>query len=188
MRYQKTLGLFELIQQIGADPAQNYLNSAFRCRRNPDVERFLLEKAVRFELAGGAATHLILGESGEILAYFALSFKSVRLDVSKTLLKKFSGGLGSSPEVRVFLIGQIGKNDLEDNPVALSDILAVAFKTIRIASRLVGGRVVILECENNPKLLNLYENHGFKLIETQNDRELKTLFIIPNLRGVNNGG
>lgn len=180
---QKTLSLFKLIEQIGIKEAQRFLDISFRCSRNPDVEAFLLKKAVRFEQADAAATHFIMNNDGQILAYFSLSFKSVEfLGVSKSLSKKLSGGLGESNAVKTFLIGQIGKNDLFENNLNLADILDVIFQKIRQARRLISGRVVILECENNPKLISLYEQHGFKLIETTDDSELKTMFIIPEFK------
>ena len=83
----------------------------FQCSRNPDVEKFLVQKAIQFEQASAASTHLILNENGQILAYYALSFKEIRIEASKTLWKKLSGGLGAGNILKVFLIVQISKNE-----------------------------------------------------------------------------
>ncbi|ATN01569.1 hypothetical protein CRN77_04095 [Proteus vulgaris] len=47
------------------------------------------------------------------------------------------------------------------------------------AKALIGGRIIILECENNKNLIQLYERHGFTLIETENNcpYSLRTLYI-----------
>ena len=41
----------------------------------------------------------------------------------------------------------------------------------------MGGRVVILECEDNEKLIALYETHGYKLLEIVKVADLKTMYI-----------
>lgn len=61
-----------------------------------------------------------------------------------------------------YLIGQLAKNDgIEKSAINLSDILAEIYAVINSARLLIGGRLVILECENSPSLINHYSNHGF---------------------------
>lgn len=178
---QKTLSLSELINEIGEDGTNLYLQSSFACKRNQDVEEFLLQKSVRFEQALASVTRLIGNESGEILGFYTLTFKEVNVNVSKSLLKKLTAGL-NNPKLKTLLIGQIAKNELIDNnPLKLQDILETAFIHIKEAQGLVGGRVAILECEDNPKLIKLYEDNGFKLLDTEDIDEngLKTMYIIP---------
>ncbi|HGW5742588.1 acetyltransferase, partial [Acinetobacter baumannii] len=57
---------------------------------------------------------------------------------------------------------------VNNNPIKLDNILNEIYNVISQAQALIGGRVIILECENQPKLIALYERHGFKLIETTN--------------------
>lgn len=179
---QKTVSLTKIIYDLGIENTQLLLNSVFRCSRNIDVENFLLHKAIRFEMADAAATHLIIDDKQQIIAYFSLSFKTLDLNVSKTLWKKLSNGLGENGKIKAFLIGQIGKNDLIQSNITLQEILKSAFEKIHIAKQNIGGRVVILECEDNPKLISLYENHGFRLIETKENQILKTMYIIPEFK------
>lgn len=182
MLNKRTITLNEILDSLGVEETQTWLSHIYRCERNSDVERFLLQKAVRFELAGAAATHFILNEKQQVLAYFSLSFKSLELNASKSLLRKLSGGLGDSKLIKAFLIGQVGKNDLIPSSITLSDILDIIFETLHQAKRLISGRVVILECENNPKLISLYEKHGFRLLEIKENQHLKTMFIIPRFK------
>lgn len=179
---QKTVSLTKIINDLGIENTQTLLSRMFRCSRNPDVENFLLNKAIRFEIADAAATHLIINDEQQITAYFSLSFKALDLNISKSLWKKLSNGLGENGKIKAFLIGQIGKNDLIKSEINLGDILKTAFEKIYLAKQNIGGRVVILECEDHPKLITLYEKYGFKLIDTKENHTLKTMYIIPNFK------
>lgn len=81
--------------------------------------------------------------------------------------------------IKTYLLGQIGKNSaIEDNPINLKMILDEAFNKIEEARSIVGGRTVILECENCDKLVNHYEKHGFSKLQSD---ELLTMYaILPN--------
>lgn len=157
----------------------------FACPKNQDVENFLVkkDKGIRLEKSSLSRTYLILNEQGDILAYFSLSFKEIMLyksDISHSLTKKLMG-FKTNKEIihlKVFLIGQIGKNSLfPQNPIHLSDILAEIYQVISQIQALIGGRVVILECEDNPKLINLYKKAGFALLETADpDPKFKTMY------------
>ncbi|MBI6339776.1 acetyltransferase [Proteus vulgaris] len=126
---------------------------------------------------------MILNDSGEILAYFSLSFKELILDnvkISKTKRQQLDGISRTAEKVKAFLIGQIGKNTLiVDNPISLALILQEIYAVLSEAQKLIGGRIIILECENNERLLQLYKYHGFTLIEIENNSPstLRTLYI-----------
>lgn len=151
------------------------MNDSFSCPPNPDVESFLLnkDKGIRFENTSISRTYLIIDDdTGDILAYFSISFKEITLDtsnISKSLIKRLDGINKRAETLKVYLIGQIGKNfSVNNNPIKLDNILNEIYNVISQAQALIGGRVIILECENQPKLIALYERHGFKLIETTN--------------------
>ncbi|WP_141240080.1 acetyltransferase [Acinetobacter baumannii] len=151
------------------------MNDSFSCPPNPDVESFLLnkDKGIRFENTSISRTYLIIDDdTGDILAYFSISFKEITLDtsnISKSLIKRLDGINKRAETLKVYLIGQIGKNfSVKNNPIKLDFILNEVYNVIAQAQALVGGRVIILEVWNQPKLIELYERHGFKLIETIN--------------------
>lgn len=173
-----------MLTELGEDNTIELLSS-FSCPQNLDVQSFLTQatKAIRFETTGNARTYLILdGTSGAILAYFSVSFKELLLrdtTLSKSQVKKLDGISKNAEQIRAFLIGQVGKNaSIEDNPLNLASILDEIYAVIAAARQLIGGRVIILECENSPKLIQLYQEHGFTLIETTDDdtTELRTLY------------
>lgn len=153
----------------------------FECTRNQDVEYFLKNKAINFEKRSTSRTYLILDEDGQILSYFSLSFKEVTLNtekVSGTSIKKLDGFSKTATTVKAYLIGQIGKNSqIQDNPIRLENIFNEIYNVIAQAQSLIGGRVVILECEDNEKLIALYERHGYKILEIIQVDTLKTMYI-----------
>jgi hypothetical protein len=159
-----------LIDRFGHDATTSLL-SCFSCPKNPDVEDFLIHKAIEFERSHNARTRLILDEQGAILAYFSLSFKELVIDdftVSKSQVKKMDGFSKNAEKIRAFLIGQLGKNNnIEDNPISLDDILNELYAVIHEVRTLIGGRIIILECENKSTLIELYKRHGFKVINVE---------------------
>lgn len=124
---------------------------------------------------------MILDEDGLILAYFSLSFKEVTLDttkISKTQIQRLDGFSKNATTVKAYLIGQIGKNSqIENNPIKLEIILNEIYSVIAQAQALIGGRVIILECENNERLITLYQKHGYKLLDITDKTNLKTMYV-----------
>lgn len=66
-----------------------------------------------------------------------------------------------------------------DNPISLNFILNEIYAVLSDVKALIGGRIIILECEDNKKLLDLYIRHGFTLIEIEKNSSstLRTLYI-----------
>ncbi|WP_409525651.1 hypothetical protein [Nitrincola sp. MINF-07-Sa-05] len=111
-----------------------------------------------------------------------MSFKELVLEntgLSKSKILKLDGISKNAERIRSFLIGQLGKNaSVGGNAITLADILNEAYAVFAAAKELIGGRVIILECENIPALISYYERHGFSLIETINgESNLMTLYI-----------
>ena len=110
------------IQNHNKDQIQLLLKE-FACPKNADVEQFLKVKAIDFERTHNARTYLIANDFMELQAYFSLSFKEVNIDndkVGKSVIKKLDGFNKNAKTIRVFLIGQIGKNfNLANNPITL---------------------------------------------------------------------
>lgn len=146
-----------------------------------DVETFLHDKAIQFEKMELARTYLVMstykGESF-LSGYFSISNKSFVIpkknfqSLSSTLQRRLLG-VGNKTqqanyEVRGFLLGQLGKNFSEvavkARSISGNDLLALAYTKIQEAHRLVGGRIMYLECEDNPKIKGFYEKNGFKEI------------------------
>lgn len=113
---------------------------------------------------------MIEDSTGHLLAYFTLTFKEIELtaSVSGSQRKAMDGFSKSAQQIRAFLIGQLGKNhNISPNALNLEAILNDGIYPVLVdAQRLLGGRVVLLECENTPGLIKLYERAGYKLLQT----------------------
>jgi hypothetical protein len=145
--------------------------SNFECKREPEIERFLHERAIPFERAHKSRTYLILEnseweEGNVILAYVsvALSNLNIKVEVSKSMRKRLNG-IFQNDEVPCYLIGQIGKNDRHPNRVDGSELIDFAFCILRIGYRAVGGRFVRVDSKMNDKLIRFYEENGFKPVQ-----------------------
>jgi len=173
-----------LLKEFGKEETSK-LFSDFTCPKNPDVEEFIRSpsKAIRFEESDQSRTYLILDdETGLILAYFSISFKELFLggfDVPKNQIKKLDGMRKDVERIRVFLIGQLAKNySVKNNQLTLKNILEEVYAVIDQVRTLVGGRAIILECEDNARLIGLYLEHGFKVLNTIEDTDqLITMYI-----------
>ncbi len=158
--------------------------STFSCPLNSDVEDFLLKKAIRFEQSDNARTYLILAEeTGLILAYFTISFKEISLtnfQASKNTIKSLDGISKHATKIKAYLIGQIGKNyAIENNSLRLKNIMELIWAVIQQARSLIGGRVVILECQDIERLVTAYQNEGFTVLDNEDpNAKLLTLYMV----------
>jgi hypothetical protein len=126
----------------------------------------------------------VLNEAtSDILGYFALSFKELALEgasLSKNSVKRMDGINKNAERIRAFLIGQLGKNTaVKGNPVKLVNLLDEVYGVVSAARALIGGRVIILECDDSPRLIELYEKARFTLIGFDGEPRpsLRTMYI-----------
>lgn len=158
--------------------------SSFSCPKNPDVESYLHSKAVDNQLRDRSRTYLIVrDDDAALLGYFSLSLKELELcnaTISKSQVRRIHGFDRNAQSVPAYLIGQLGKNySISDNHLNIEIILQEIYGVIEQARHLIGGRTIILECENKSSLVSMYQDQGFKAIETTaEDDQLITMFIV----------
>lgn len=156
--------------------------SVFKCEKDPDIENFLKNKAILYEKKAKSRTYLIFDEEamllGEIklLAYFAIAIQTLKIPegISPSQIRKLDGlysrkGDGLITEIPAFLIGQLGKNDLYAGDISGDEIIEYALSVIFRAQELIGGRIVFVECQDNPKIVNFYIRNGFKVFRQDPD-------------------
>jgi len=182
--------VFSLTELLSHYP-EDKLNKAFKefsCCREADLENFLLNKAILYENNDFGKTHLLIDEEElangnfKILAYFTIATGAI--DISALSTKKRRRLLGNYPgrdkmkNFPAFLIGQLGRNDNCDNSDISGELLLKeCFHSISSASKLIGGRLVILECRE-PLYDKFYSKHGFmKLYDELSEDGLYTLFL-----------
>ncbi|MEY8429296.1 hypothetical protein AALC75_02045 [Lachnospiraceae bacterium 48-42] len=159
----------------------------FSCQREEDLEDFLIRKSITYERADIGKTYLCIDkeklENGEfvVLAYFTLAQRSV--DISDLPNKRKRKALGDYPgrdqmkSVPAFLIGQLGRSDdCSSEDLSGQQILNECYHAISLAARVVGGKLVVLECRDH-MYKKFYEKQGFKkLYDKLNEEGLYTLY------------
>ncbi|MCM1276150.1 MAG: hypothetical protein NC299_12440 [Lachnospiraceae bacterium] len=106
-----------------------------------------------------------------VLGYFSTALKVLDIpeNISNNFRKKLDGMaatlhgevIKSAP---CYLIGQLAKNSNipDEQSIGGSDLINSAISVIRSAETFVGGRYVLIECRDNPKLLKFYADNDFK--------------------------
>jgi hypothetical protein len=157
----------------------------YRCTKDSDIELFLKEKALRFERKSKSRTFLIVNAETlnvrrvDLLAYFTIAIQTLKIPkgISANKIKKLDGlfskrGSDLISEIPAFLIGQLGKNDLFSTEINGDEIINYAFSILFRVRELIGGRVVFVECRDNPDLIGFYENNGFEVFRQDPDDKL----------------
>lgn len=159
----------------------------FSCQREIDLENFLVQKAETYEKADVGKTYLCVDkkklEEGEfvILAYFSLAQRTI--DLGELSNKKRRKLLGSYPgrdklkSISAFLIGQLGRcEDCSSTDLSGQQLLDECYHAISLAAKIVGGKLLVLECREH-MYEKFYKNQGFKkLYDELNEENLYTLY------------
>lgn len=153
----------------------------FKCSQDADIELFLQNKAIDFLSRGLCSVYLIPDEDKflqneiSIVAYFTLSHKALCVPekISKSKIQKI-GGFKTANSLHFVLIGQLGKYISKNadgtyirSPITSKEILDYAFEVINASSNLIPCKCVLVECSNEEKVKQVYENYQFKFF--QND-------------------
>ena len=144
------------------------LCQTFSCTRNRDLENFIKDesKAISFEKRSITKTYLYISPSREIVAYFTISLNVLETsNLSKSTIKKIDGIDKNRTEIACFLIAQLGKSDTCTHLIGTA-ILVDAIDTIVEVSKIIGGRVVVLDAVNHTKVIKFYERNHFVRLET----------------------
>ena len=144
------------------------LCQTFKCSINKDLEDFIADKrkAISFEKRSITKTYLYLSLDKEIVAYFSISLNILKTNtLSKSIIKKIDGIDKNRKEIACFLIAQLGKSDKCVYNIG-SYILSDSIDTIKEASNIIGGRVIVLDAINHPKVIDFYEKNYFITLNT----------------------
>lgn len=163
----------DLINEFGEAKTKTLLLE-FLCPLNADVEFFLHKKAIEFSKQSLSKTHLIYTSyKGEVvlIGYFSLCPKPLLIKkglFSKTFekrIRKFSSQsqTGKEYSISTILIAQFGKNYKNgyDKLIKGDELLKIAIDMISTIHKMLGGKIIYLECEENQKLIDFYNRNGF---------------------------
>ena len=78
-------------------------------------------------------------------------------------------------QIPVYLLGQIGKNKNDDCQLKGCEILDEVYAKIAECHNIIGGRIILIECEEIEKLKEFYENNGFQYLQSSSDRSGKVM-------------
>ena len=152
-----------MLEDIDTEKVQNLLSS-YKAARDSATEAFLRHKAIEMELRDLCRTYLAVSNDMRILGFVSVGIKCLsvpeRNQLSGKVLKSMNIEAGSGV-AQSYLLGQLSRS--EDSPKGLGrELLDVAFEKLDSAKRLVGCRMVRLDCHD--ELIPYYQAHGFRLI------------------------
>ncbi|MEA1959964.1 MAG: N-acetyltransferase [Bacillota bacterium] len=166
--------LRDMIDELGENETQKIL-SQFSCPLNKDVESFLHNSAIELAKQSVSATHLVFSSHKNslfIVGYFTLANKNIIVSnnstISKTQRKRINKFGTYDPDrkghrISAPLIAQLGKNYSNGYNKLISgdELLLIACKKVSQVQELIGGKIVYLECEDKPSLIDFYGSNGF---------------------------
>lgn len=149
------LSLSDILAEKGEDFCREIL-STFSCPMNDDVERFLTKRsAIDFATQGVSQTFLVYAsykKKNVLCGYFTIANKYIVVNkhsVSGTLrrrLRKFAMPSAEKDDLVIMapLIAQLGKNYANGYSELITgdELLKMAEDQIRLAQRIIGGKVV----------------------------------------------
>ena len=162
--------LADILDEIGESDTENLLSS-FSCPMNKDVETFLRtkSKAISMEQQRVSVTYLVFCDN-TFCAYFALASKVITIEKGRSIsnktyerIQKFGACDNDICTIPSPLIAQLGKNyaNSNNNLIDGDTLLEMACMYVKEVQKIIGGKVVYIECDDNDKLKNFYNRNGF---------------------------
>ena len=177
------ISLKTIIENLSKTEIDNLLSS-FSCPLDNDIEFFLNSKAVQYEILSKGRTYLVC-DSDElenkdisditIYGYITLAQKVLTVpdNVSNNMRKQLDG-LSCKihgellKHFNCYLIGQLARNSIINNSQLKGrELINFAKSIILAAVNAVGGRYMLIECKDEPKLIDFYHSNGFQEISRQ---------------------
>ena len=182
MAHYNTIALGEILDD---EEVRKWIISEFSCPLNPEVETFLRDKSIEFEKMGLSRTYFVFSQykrEQKLLGYYSLAVKHLSMvnGVSNKNRKRIAG-FSSQRECAVYLIGQLAKNYKDDidktKLINGRQLLRMAIEKIMLVHQIMGGRAIVIECEDISYLKRFYEEQGFELIDKDKTDHLLRYYI-----------
>lgn len=169
------LKVFPLMQyeaEIGEENLRFFL-SGFSCPKKLEVEDFLRNKARQSAHRSSSATYLVCSNKHkELLGYFTIMTKAYSVNgksldsANRRLIERFAEpDENGNYHAAVYLIAQLGKKFAipEERRIEGHNLLHLAIGKFEADKNVLGGKLVMVEREaDRPKLLEFYNDNGFK--------------------------
>lgn len=171
-----------MLRRYGRDTLQSSLES-YQPIYESRTASFLKRNAIEMELRDVSRTYLAISEDLKVLGFITLSIRCMRVPDDNLLSGKTLKKMNIEQETGVaqsYLIGQLSRS--RDAPKGLGhELLDVAFEYLGSAKRLVGCRMVRLDCRD--ELVPYYSGHGFKMIARDPDENLNQMMALMTAGG-----
>ncbi len=171
------MSLSELIHAYGEstirDIIQGYVSA--HEEENPEVSIYLREKAISMEKRDLSRTYISLTENLEIMGFVTLGIKCMTVPDDNLLSNSAQRRMNIEFETHVsqaFLLGQLSRSEVSA-PGQGREFMAFALEMLGEAKRIVGCRVVRLDCKDD--LTEYYEGLGFNLVGKNEDKGLNQM-------------
>jgi len=133
----------------------------------------LKNKAFDFDKRHKSRTYLAVDDESAscnevvIYGYFTLTMKTLELGetLSKSVIKRIDGFSKDVQATEAILLGQLGKNEKYPNDIDGQSLIDEAVDTVYDIHNLAGGRIIFLECDEHPKLIDFYSRNGFEPLQ-----------------------
>ena len=173
------ISLGKMLNNLSKDVVKNIL-STFACKKNPEVEDFLISKSIQHEEKGLAKTILIFDSTASfgIAAYYTISTKSFSMEkMNSTSKKKFFGTSQTNGAIiPSILIGQLGKNDSCHSNITGHELMDFIFHYVYNMSILTPSVITYVEHNGHEKLKSFYEKFDFMYLKRENEELNNNLF------------
>ncbi|MBP3200071.1 MAG: GNAT family acetyltransferase [Lachnospiraceae bacterium] len=165
------INILDLIDNTSENEVDDFV-SKFKCEKNNEIEEFIHKDAIDFAKRKISVTHLVLDNEANMLGYFTLTHKPIRVpadlltNTTKKKIERFTklDEATNTYDVSAFLIAQFGKNTSLPQAITGNEMMNMALSVLSKVQREIGGGIVFLECEDNDKLLEFYENENNRFI------------------------
>ncbi|WP_297967940.1 hypothetical protein [uncultured Anaerovibrio sp.] len=181
------VNILDLIDMGGNEVIEHKL-ATFSSPKNPEIEDFIRNKAIRFATGKLSITYLVYDEdTGNILGYFTLTHKSIIITgenlsaTSKKKLERYSrmDVATNNYMASSFLLAQFGKNYAlaKKDRISGAELMELTTGVLVNIQRQIGGGIVYLDCEDREELTSFYKRHNFKQFDNRYSTEDNQKYI-----------
>ena len=180
-QFDEAFSCFQLSEIVSKSKSKRKVKQhleTFVCTKNLDLQDFLHNKALTFEQHLRSRTYLYFdNDTKEIAAYYTIAISVFFTDgISANIIKLLDGYKDDTKTIPCFLIGQLGKSDKYDRYSIGEYMLADALEVIDESHKNLGGRFILIDSVNNPKVLSFYQDNSFLAIENdENSQSIKMI-------------
>ncbi len=169
------VSLSEALEVFGCEEMLKLFGS-FKCSAEKDLEIFLSQRSIEYERDGKGKTFLVIdkysvvsGSKPRLIAYYTLANTSIDLsNFSDNKKKKVVGSFPNRTQrtsFPAFLIGQLGRDEnYSHEDISGEILLSEVYHSLKQAAKILGGKLVVLECREHMYDL-VYKNLGFKKLD-----------------------